>query len=132
MEEIDKVALIHLREGKILTARSKGKEKYYIPGGKREHGESDEQCLAREVKEELGVEVDISDAKYLGVFRAQADGMAAGIEVKMTCYQADLLGDPTANSEIEDLKWLNHKDKELTSHVDKIIFDYLKGSKQLL
>lgn len=126
MEEIDKVALIHLKGGRILTARSKGKEKYYIPGGKREKGESDEECLTREVKEELGVEVDLPNSKYLGLFKAQADGKPTGIEVKMTCYVANLIGDPIASSEIEDLKWLNYKDKELTSHVDKVIFKHLK------
>ena len=33
---IDKVAYIKLQEGKILSSKSKGKTKYYIPGGKRE------------------------------------------------------------------------------------------------
>ena len=85
MDVIDKVALIHLKNGKILTARSKGKEKYYIPGGKRENEESDQECLIREVREELGVEVDVSSSRYLGIFKAQADGKAQGVEVKMTC-----------------------------------------------
>jgi 8-oxo-dGTP pyrophosphatase MutT (NUDIX family) len=37
----------------ILSTKSKGK--YYIPGGKRENGESDEQTLIREIAEELSV-----------------------------------------------------------------------------
>ena len=126
MDTIDKVALIHLKEGKILTARSKGKEKYYIPGGKREDGESDEACLLREVEEELTVAVDPATVQYLGVFRAQADGKPTGVEVQMTCYQADLVGPPTPNSEIEDIRWLRYDDWQLTSHVDKVIFDHLK------
>ena len=126
MTIIDKVALIHLKDGKILTARSKGKEKFYIPGGKREEGESDEECLAREVMEELTVEVDLTTSKYMGVFSAQADGKPQGVEVKMTCYQAKLIGTPIASSEIEELKWLNYADRNLTSHVDKVIFEYLK------
>jgi 8-oxo-dGTP pyrophosphatase MutT (NUDIX family) len=43
MKEIDKIA-IEIQQGKILSTKSKGK-KYYIPGGKRESGESDEQTL---------------------------------------------------------------------------------------
>jgi len=127
MDEIDKVALIHLKNGKILTARSKGKEKFYTPGGKRENGESDEECLAREVKEELTVEIDAATSKYMGIFNAQADGKPAGVEVKMTCYQAELLGAPIPSSEIEEIRWLTYEERALTSHVDKVIFEYLKN-----
>ncbi|MFI9597344.1 hypothetical protein [Nonomuraea sp. NPDC052265] len=38
---IDKIAWIHLDNGKILSTRSRGKNAYYIPGGKREPGETD-------------------------------------------------------------------------------------------
>ncbi len=50
---IDKVALIEIVNGKILVAKSFGKSKYYIPGGKRENCETDHQTLIRESKEEL-------------------------------------------------------------------------------
>lgn len=42
---IDKLAWIHVVDKQILSTRSKGKEKYYIPGGKRENGETDAQAL---------------------------------------------------------------------------------------
>lgn len=32
--EIDKIAYIRVENGKILSTRSKGRKKYYIPGGK--------------------------------------------------------------------------------------------------
>ncbi|MDQ3403632.1 MAG: DNA mismatch repair protein MutT, partial [Actinomycetota bacterium] len=37
---IDKVAWIRIERGRMLCARSRGKDAYYLPGGKREHGES--------------------------------------------------------------------------------------------
>jgi hypothetical protein len=43
MKEIDKIAFIEIQQGKIWVRNLKGK--YYIPGGKRESGESDEQTL---------------------------------------------------------------------------------------
>ena len=49
MKMIDKVAFLFLRDGKILSTRSKGKDKYYIPGGKREGDETDIETLVREV-----------------------------------------------------------------------------------
>jgi len=74
IEEIDKVAFIEIRDRKILTARSKGKDKFYIPGGKREDNEGDLTTLEREVKEELSVDIRRDTAKSIGVFRAQAHG----------------------------------------------------------
>lgn len=49
MKEVDKVAFIEIQNGKILSTKSKGKTVYYIPGGKRELEETDEQTLVREV-----------------------------------------------------------------------------------
>jgi 8-oxo-dGTP pyrophosphatase MutT (NUDIX family) len=59
------------KKGNIST-KSKGKTKYYIPGGKRENGESDEQTLIREIAEELSVASQM--AEYIGTFSAQSDG----------------------------------------------------------
>lgn len=57
---IDKLAFIYLNNRQILMTLSKGKDTYYIPGGKREGDESDEAALMREVKEELSVNIDPS------------------------------------------------------------------------
>jgi len=131
MKEIDKIAYIHLKDGQILSTRSKGRSKYYIPGGKRETGESDEATLIREVKEELDIQIIESTIKYFGTFKAQADSHAAGIIVKMTCYEADYKGALKASSEIEEIKWLNLKDIALVSFVDKKIFKYLEEKGRL-
>jgi len=32
---IDKIALIYYKEGKVLSTLSKGRNKYYLPGGKK-------------------------------------------------------------------------------------------------
>jgi 8-oxo-dGTP diphosphatase len=70
MKSIDKVAWILLKEGRILGARSKGKDKFYIPGGKREAGESDNETLIREIREELSVEIIPASIAYFGTFSA--------------------------------------------------------------
>ncbi|MGB3064349.1 hypothetical protein [Sphingobacterium thalpophilum] len=48
---IDKVALIHIANKKVLSTRSKSKNKLYFPGGKRENNESDLEGLKREITE---------------------------------------------------------------------------------
>ena len=122
MNVIDKVAFLYLRDGKILSTRSKGKDKYYIPGGKREGNETDIETLVREVKEELSVDIIESSARFYGVFEAQAHGKAEGILVKMTCYTADFTGELKADSEIAEIVWLTTDDIESVSPVDKLIF----------
>ncbi len=130
-EIIDKLAWIHIVDKKILSTRSKGKEKYYIPGGKREVGESDTDALVREIREELSVDLDISTLEYIRIFEAPADGKAAGITVRMTCYSGDYSGVLKPDSEIAEMVWLNYRDRDKIAAVDKLIFDYLKEREEL-
>ena len=130
--EIDKIAYIRLKDGQILSTRSKGKTAFYIPGGKREAMESDLETLIREVKEELDVRIIADSVKYMGTFIAQADSHPQGVSVKMTCYFADYEGVLKASSEIEEIKWLNYRDMDLVSHVDKKIFSFLKSKGMLV
>ena len=126
MKEVDKIAFIETKNGQILSTKSKGKSKYYIPGGKRELGETDKQTLIREVFEELDVKIKSKTIKYLGTFKAQSDGAKEGILVKMTCYKAEYDGVLKPKNEIEEIKWLNYKDLNIISEVDKKIFAFIK------
>lgn len=127
MKVIDKIAWILLRDGRVLSTRSRGKTVWYIPGGKREPGETDLEALAREVREELSVEVDVAQAKAVGVFEAQAHGHADGAVVRMSCYAAPYRGELAPAAEIEEMAWFSYRDWERSAPVDKIIFEHLRG-----
>jgi 8-oxo-dGTP diphosphatase len=122
---IDKVAWLHLRDGRVLSTRSRGKDVYYLPGGKREAGESDEQCLRREIREELAVTLLPDTLRRIGVFEAQAHGHPAGTVIRMPCYAAEYDGSLAASAEIEEFVWLTYADRERSAPVDRIIFDWL-------
>lgn len=126
MKLIDKVALIYLKDRKVLMTLSKGKDTYYLPGGKREGSEKDEETLIREIGEELCVRILPETIKSYGVFEAQAHGKAEGILVRMTCYTAEFEGEARPANEIAEVCWFSHEDKERSSAVDQIIFDDLK------
>lgn len=128
---IDKLAFIEIKDRKILVTLSKGKDTWYIPGGKREQGESDLQALTREVQEELFVEIVPNSVKTYGVFEAPAHGKPEGTVVRMTCYMASYNGALIPNSEIEKMDYFTHSQKNLCSLVDNLIFDDLK-SKDLI
>lgn len=127
MKWIDKLAWIYIEDRKILSTRSRGKDIWYFPGGKREAGESDEEALIREIKEELTVNLIPESLQFFGKFEAQAHGHAEGITVVMTCYLANYQGELKPDAEIEELAWLTYADKSKSSDVDQIIFDYLKN-----
>lgn len=122
---IDKIAWIRIENYQILSTRSRGRDRYYIPGGKREEGASDALTLLREIKEELQVDLLLDSLEFVGIFEAQADHHKPGILVRMTCYSGNYLGKLIPDSEIEELVWLNYEDKNLVSEVDQLIFDYL-------
>lgn len=119
---VDKIAWIYTEDGKILSTLSKGKNTFYIPGGKREGNESDYETLVREIKEELNVDIVLNTVECLGVYEAQSHGAAEGVIVRMTCYTAEYSGDLRASSEIDRFEWHTTSDIKKVSAVDKIIY----------
>jgi 8-oxo-dGTP diphosphatase len=96
-------ALAHIRDRRLLQARSTGKDVFYMAGGKIDPGETPVVALHREVREELGVGVAAHDE--LGVFLAEAYGHAPGTRLHMTCFTADLDGEPRPSGEIAELRY---------------------------
>ena len=122
---IDKIGWIYIQDKKVLVARSKNKDKFYAPGGKRELGETDEQALIREVKEEVSVAIIPGSLKLVGVFEAEAHGQVA-INVRITAYTADFVGEIKPDSEIEELNWFNFSNWEIATAPMRLILDHLK------
>lgn len=103
---IDSLSWVLVRDRRLLTVRTRGKEKFYLPGGKREAGESDVECLCREIREELGVELDPRSFRLFAVLDELADGYTDGRRVHMTAYTAHHRGELTAGWEIAEIAWL--------------------------
>jgi 8-oxo-dGTP pyrophosphatase MutT (NUDIX family) len=124
---IDKLAYICIRDRKVLVTRSRNSAGvYYLPGGKREGDETDHEALRREVMEELAVELDVPSIAYMETFTAQAHNKPEGVLVRMTCYTGEMLGEPQPSTEVDDMDWYTYADKQRTSPVDHLIFDWLK------
>ena len=120
-QPIDKLAWLHIDQRKLLAVRSYGKSLYYIPGGKRDADETDAQALIREIQEELSVDLVPKSLCYADSFQAQ------GVMVNMTCYYAEYNGDLLPAAEIEEIRWINSNDIEISSSATLMILAYLKA-----
>ncbi len=128
---IDTVAWVRIEDGRILCARPKGKDVFYIPGGKREGAESDLETLLREIEEELTVGLIPETVVHAGTYEAHAhDGPGAPL-VTMSCYYADYRGTLAASSEIEEVAWFSYADRPLVPPVDQLLFDDLAAAGEL-
>ena len=125
---IDTVAWVQLEHGRILVARPRRKDVFYIPGGKREGGETDLQALCREITEELTVTLLPGTVQHAGTYEAaQPDGVL----VRMSCYTGGYAGTLTPSSEIAELAWFSYADRPRVPPVDQLLFDDLKAAGQL-
>lgn len=103
---IHKAALLAVRDGRILLCKRKKGGPLILPGGKIEAGESLEQCLVREVAEELGG-VTVTGIVLAGTYEDMTAGLDGEPErrIRIDLFQGALSGEPAASSEIAGLVW---------------------------
>jgi 8-oxo-dGTP diphosphatase len=95
--------------GRMLVVRKRGTASFMQPAGKLRKGESDLGALARELREELGISVDVRSARYLGMFTA-ASVLEAGCLVKASLFHLPMIGQAAPMREIEELAWIGPDD----------------------
>ncbi|MEW8994538.1 NUDIX domain-containing protein [Clostridium sp.] len=61
-----RVAGILIKNNKILLQRPTGDTGYAIPGGHVSFGETNEETLIREFREEIGVDIKVNGLKWVG------------------------------------------------------------------
>ncbi len=98
------VGWLHVRDGRLLGVRTRGRDRFYLPGGKPEPGETDEEALIREVREELGLV--LTDVRPAFTVEAPAHGLAVETDLTMHCFHAVASGEPQPCGEIAELAWL--------------------------
>lgn len=92
-------------KGRVLLVRKHGAKAYMQPGGKPASGEYPLDTLAREIKEELGCDIDRENAEHFASAQAPAAN-EPGWRVEAELYSVSLLGAPSPSGEIEELIWI--------------------------
>lgn len=125
---IHKVALAIFKKKKMLQVRtSKQKKVFYTLGGKIEAGESDIDCIKREVLEEIGCEMEDKSLKFLHQFEDVAHGRKETL-LNLRLYQGKLVGKPKPSGEVVEIGWFdtNSDPKNLSVIAKRTIFPWLK------
>ena len=102
-------AIVTDQDGRCLLVRKAGTTAFMQAGGKLEPGESAVDALARELREELNLELDDSTAEYLGVFRAEAANEPHTV-VSAAVFAFETAADIEPHGEIEELLWIEELD----------------------
>lgn len=126
---IYKTALAVFKDKKMIMVRTiKNDEVFYTLGGKVEEGESDIECLNREVEEEAGVEIVDSSIKFLHEFEAPAFGRENTL-VNIRLYEGKLKDKPIPSSEVVEIKYFDSSvDKKHLTAITFDMFDWLKDN----
>jgi 8-oxo-dGTP diphosphatase len=103
MKHIEVVAGI-IKDGDKIFATQRGygefKDGWEFPGGKMEPGETPQQALARELKEELAIDVNVGD------FLCTVDYDYPTFHLTMHCFYCSVTGGELTLLEHEAAKWL--------------------------
>ncbi len=93
------------QNGKILICQRKKDGRYGLkwefPGGKLEAGEDVEQCLRRELREELAIEIDAIE--HIETLDAYYDD--GGLYRVAYCFVTGITGTPQNNT-FEQIQWI--------------------------
>ena len=111
---VSALVIQHPSEPALLMVRKRGTTSFMLPGGKPEPGETAQDTVVREIREELGLRLDESQLFFLGTFTAPAANEArhtvTGHVFVCETVPADLNIDaPQCLQEIEDIDWFSYE-----------------------
>lgn len=123
---LDVVAWICLENKRVLCARTRGNDLFYLPGGKRKAGESDWRAIAREVKEEISVDLIEGTLAEALLVEEEAHGFTEPTRVRMKCFWAEYSGAIAPSAEIEEIAWCTTAELEKCAPANQRVLEYLR------
>ena len=110
----------------FATQRGYGeyKDGWEFPGGKIEKGESAQQALVREIREELATEVEVGD------LLTTVEYDYPQFHLSMQCFWCRIIGEPPVLKEHEAARWITIEDIDTLDWLpaDRTIIPRIKSS----
>ena len=106
LKSIEVVAAVIVRDGSLFaTQRGYGdfKDMWEFPGGKMERGETPQDALVREIREELDAEITVGD------LIKTVEYVYPAFHLKMHCFLCSLKSEDIVLKEHEAARWLSKK-----------------------
>ena len=128
MKQIEVVAAI-IRKGDKIFATQRGygewKDWWEFPGGKMEVGETPEEALVREIREELSADISVGELLTTVEYDYPA------FHLTMHCFLCTLVGEALHLNEHEAAKWLTKDELDSVKWLpaDEIVIEELKYNK---
>jgi len=97
-------AVLEKNDRWLIAKRSGGDRfagRWEFPGGKLEQGETPQECLAREISEELSIRIRVG--RCLGSVQYSQPGFA----IELTAYQASHLAGALRLQDHEEVRWVS-------------------------
>ena len=93
--------------------------KWEFPGGKLEDGEAPQACLARELREELGIDATVGPEVYRTSHR-----YPNGFAVELYFYRVESFRGMPQNRAFEDMRW--------AAPAELVALDFLEADRELV
>lgn len=125
MKQIEVVAAI-IRKGDKIFATQRGygewQDWWEFPGGKMEVGETPEEALKREIREELSAEINVGELLTTVEYDYPA------FHLTMHCFLCTLVGEALHLNEHEAARWLTKDELDSVKWLpaDEIVIDKMK------
>ena len=125
MKQIEVVAAV-IRKGDKIFATQRGygewQDWWEFPGGKMEVGETAEEALVREIREELSAEISVGELLTTVEYDYPA------FHLTMHCFLCTLIGDALHLNEHEAARWLSPDELDTVKWLpaDEIVIDKMK------
>jgi len=105
--------------GKVLITRSEGDTLWDLPGGRINEGEALEETIAREVREELGVDIEVSRLLCSEQSLHRKDNrfiLFATFEARLVDRDSPSF---VPNEESEEIRWIDRSDYDASQMFDQ-------------